>query len=64
MATRKTQEKPKDLPCLRNPDMAQRGKSIWCTSRLNVNKDAALTKVGMYFRAKQKEERRGKVFYW
>ena len=61
MAIRKTQERLKYLPCLGNPDMTQRGKPTWCSSRLNTNRDAALTKVGICFGADPKEERRGKV---
>lgn len=63
MATRKTQERPKDLPCLGNSDMTypQIGKSA-CSSQLIINKDATLIKVGMCFRTGQKEERRREFF--
>lgn len=62
MATGKTQERPKDSPCLGNLDMAQTRKSTWFSSRLFLYKDAALAKLGMCFRAEQKEERRQKFF--
>ena len=62
MAIRKIQKRLKDMSYLGNPDMVQRGVLVRCSSRLNTNKDAALTKVGMCFRSEQ-DERRGKVFY-
>ena len=62
MAIRKIQKRLKDMSYLGNPDMVQREVLAWCSSRLNTNKDAALTKVGMCFRA-EKEERRGKVVH-
>ena len=62
MAIRKIQKRLKDMSYLGNPDMVQREVLAWCSSRLNTNKDAALSKVGACFRA-EPEERRGKVFY-
>lgn len=38
MATRRRQERPRDLPSVGNPDMAQTGKSTWSSSKLILYK--------------------------